>query len=107
MRILLAIALGLALIVTVFAVQNNQVATISFLFWSIEGSLALVLMLTLILGIIIGILLMIPGSVRNRMLVGSLRREVQTVRGERDSLAVSPLEPEPAEDRPEESTNLS
>ena len=67
MRIFFGVALILALLVTVFAVQNNQTITISFLFWSIEGSLALVLMITLVLGIVIGVLLMVPGSVRGRL----------------------------------------
>ena len=89
MRILFAVALVMALIVTIFAVQNNATTTIRFLFWSIDGSLALVLMLTLILGIIIGVLLMIPGSVRTRLKVGSLRRDVQTAVSERDSLAAA------------------
>ncbi len=70
MRIFFVFALVLALLVTVFAVQNNQPITISFLFWSIEGSLALLLMVTLVLGIVIGVLLMAQGSVRSRLQVG-------------------------------------
>jgi uncharacterized integral membrane protein len=79
MRIFFAVALILALLVTVFAVQNNQPITISFLFWSIEGSLALVLMITLVFGIVIGVLLMAPGSVRNRLQIGGLQRSVRSL----------------------------
>ncbi len=82
MRIFFAIALLLALLVTVFAVQNNQPITISFLFWSIEGSLALVLMVTLVLGIVIGVLLMAPGSVRSRLQVGGLQRSLRSLEQE-------------------------
>jgi len=107
MRIFFAVALILALLVTVFAVQNNQPITISFLFWSIEGSLALVLMITLVLGIVIGILLMAPGSVRNRLQIGGLQRSVRFLEQEKADTAASSLDlaqtepnpPEPAEDK--------
>jgi len=107
MRIFFAVALILALLVTVFAVQNNQPITISFLFWSIEGSLALVLMITLVLGIVIGVLLMAPGSVRNRLQIGGLQRTVRSLEQEKADTAASPLDlaqtepnpPEPTEDK--------
>ena len=47
MRLLFVLALMLALLVTVFAVQNNANIDVSFLFWGVAGSLALVLMITL------------------------------------------------------------
>jgi len=90
MRIFFAIALILALLVTVFAVQNNQAITISFLLWSIQGSLALVLMTTLVLGIVIGLLLMAPGSIRNRLQASSLQRTVRELEQEKASLASAP-----------------
>jgi uncharacterized integral membrane protein len=89
MRVFIAVALILALLVTVFAVQNNQPTPISFLFWSIEGSLALVLMITLVLGIVIGVLLMVPGSVRNRLQVGDLQRSVHSLEQEVASQAAA------------------
>ena len=99
MRIFFVVALILALLVTVFAVQNNQPITISFLFWSIEGSLALVLMVTLVLGIVIGVLLMAPGSVRSRLQIGGLQRSVRSLEQEKESIATEPpqSEAEPAE----------
>lgn len=86
MRIFFVVALILALLVTVFAVQNNQPITISFLFWSIDGSLALVLMITLVLGIVIGVLLMAPGSVRSRLRVGNLQRAARSMEVQSDSV---------------------
>ncbi len=77
MRALVVLALALALLVTIFAVQNYQVTPIQFLFWQVEGSLALVLMLTLILGILIGVLLMLPGSIRRRLEVAGLKRSLK------------------------------
>ncbi len=93
MRIFIAIALILALLVTVFAVQNNQPITINFLFWSIEGSLALVLMITLVLGIVVGVLLMAPGSIRSRIQVGGLQRAARSMELESDSAEAAPSQP--------------
>jgi len=87
MRIFFVVALILALLGTVFAVQNNQPITISFLFWSIDGSLALVLMTTLVLGIVIGVLLMAPGSVRGRLQVGGLQRSLRSLEQEQATAA--------------------
>ncbi len=87
MRIFFVVALILALLATVFAVQNNQPITMSFLFWSIDGSLALVLMITLVLGIVIGVLLMAPGSVRGRLQVGGLQRSLRSLEHENATVA--------------------
>ncbi len=89
MRIFFAAALILALLVTVFTVQNNQSIPISFLLWSIQGSLALVLMTTLVFGILIGILLMAPGSIRNRLQVSSLQRTVRELEQDKSTSAVA------------------
>lgn len=89
MRIFFAAALILALLVTVFTVQNNQSIPISFLLWSIQGSLALVLMTTLVFGILIGLLLMAPGSIRNRLQVSSLQRTVRELEQDKSTSAVA------------------
>jgi uncharacterized integral membrane protein len=108
MRIFFVVALILALLVTVFAVQNNQPITISFLFWSIDGSLALVLMVTLVMGIVIGVLLMAPGSVRSRFRAREFQRSVRALEEEQTAAAATaPREiaqpeaeqAEPAEDK--------
>ena len=99
MRALVALALILALLVTIFAVQNNAVTTIKFLSWSVEGSAALVLMITFALGIIIGALLMTPGSVRNRLRARELRRTVAAL--ERDAASTRTTEQAPLPATPE------
>ena len=100
MRIFFVVALILALLVTVFAVQNNQPITISFLLWSIDGSLALVLMITLVLGIVIGVLLMAPGSVRGRLQIGGLQRSLRSLEQE-NATAAEPISAEPIQSDPE------
>jgi uncharacterized integral membrane protein len=93
MRAIVALALILSLLVTIFAVQNNEPITVEFLFWSVSGSSALVWMITLILGIVIGVLLMIPGTVRNRLKVGELRRSVRSIEAEAEPPAVEESPP--------------
>ncbi|MFN2147260.1 MAG: lipopolysaccharide assembly LapA domain-containing protein [Anaerolineales bacterium] len=77
MRIFLVLALILSLLVTIFAVQNNASIEISFLRWNVTGSLALVLMLTLVLGILVGVMIMLPGSVRARLVARDERKRKQ------------------------------
>jgi uncharacterized integral membrane protein len=77
MRIYLILALILAIIVTIFAVQNNEAVDVSFLTFELSGSLALVLMLTLTVGIVIGILVSAPASLRRRLEISGLKKSVR------------------------------
>lgn len=86
MRVLIAVALILSLLVTIFAVQNNAATTVRFLFWSVDGSFALVLMVTLMTGILVGILLMVPGSVRHRLKAAELKRQLSAMDQEASQL---------------------
>ena len=71
----LILALILALLVTVFAVQNNAAIEITLLFWTIEGSMALALMITLAIGILIGLLVSSLPFLRQRVQVSALKRK--------------------------------
>ena len=93
MRALIALALILALLVTIFAVQNNADTTVKFLAWSVQGSAALVLMITLTVGIIVGLLLMIPGSARNRLKVSELNRQVKSLENDLRTARADALRP--------------
>lgn len=73
--IYLILALILALLVTIFAVQNNAAIEITLLFWTIEGSMALALMITLAIGILIGLLVSSLPFLRQRVQVSALKRK--------------------------------
>ena len=45
-------AIVLAIILTWFALANSQVVTVSILFWSIQVSLSLVMLLSMLIGVI-------------------------------------------------------
>jgi putative membrane protein len=104
------LALLLALVVTIFAVQNNEPTNITFITWETEGSLALVLMITFALGILIGLLVSTPGSIKRRLQFTDLKKHLQSLEKELEE-AVKPSEvaaeekpvTEPtAEEKPEE-----
>ncbi|NIM93286.1 MAG: DUF1049 domain-containing protein [Anaerolineales bacterium] len=82
MRIYLILALILAILVTIFAVQNNEVIDITFLAWTVQGSLALVLMITFALGIGIGLLISSPSAVRSRLQMRDLNKKLQSMEKE-------------------------
>ncbi len=101
MRFLILVALFLSLLVTIFAVQNNQPTTVKFLAWSVDGSSALVLMVTLILGILIGVMLMVPGSVRGRLRAGELRRSLRELEEQHPTPTDQPDSPPPTAEQPD------
>ena len=78
----LILALLLALVVTIFAVQNNASVDISFIAWKTTGSLALVLMITFALGILLGLLVSTPGSIRRRRQFADLKKQLQSLEKE-------------------------
>ena len=53
MQSFLIVALGLAILTVIFALQNAIPVGVTFLVWKFEGSLALVLMLTFTLGALV------------------------------------------------------
>ncbi len=55
---MLILIFALMLLVTgiVFGVQNTSLISLSFLVWTFEGSLAIVILITFLVGIIIGII---------------------------------------------------
>jgi putative membrane protein len=93
MRITLFLALLLALIVTVFAVQNFDTVEVNFLTWNLTGSLALVLLLTLSAGIAIGILVSAPTSLRRRRELGGLKKSMRKMEKELAMARQTPSEP--------------
>jgi len=74
--ILLILALAIAIIAVIFALQNTAAVTVSFFVWQFHESLALVLLLTVILGVLIGTLTILPGSIRSKWRLSSQRKKI-------------------------------
>jgi len=84
MIVTLILALAIAVVAVIFALQNSMLVTVSFFGYAIDGSLALFLLLTLVVGIVIGLLVMSPGAVKrslelrgHRKRIGGLEKEVE------------------------------
>ncbi len=92
MILLILLALLIALLAVVFALQNATMVTITFLAWQFQGSLALLLLLTLAVGFLIGWLAAMPSVVRHRLDKSGLRKQIaalqETLEEERTRLAV-------------------
>ncbi len=76
MPISILLALLIALVAVVFALQNATTVTIAFLAWHFDGSLALLLLLTLAVGFLIGWLAATPSLFRHRLEKKSLRKQI-------------------------------
>ncbi len=60
----LIVALLIAIVAVIFALQNTMTITISFLAWEVTGSLSLVLLVTLAIGVVIGLLFLAPSTIK-------------------------------------------
>ncbi len=107
---LLIIALLIAIVAVIFALQNTALIMVSFFAWQFEQSLALVLLLTVILGVLIGVLTILPGSIRSKWRLSSQKKKLdaleksllaeQTKREEVEKQLVLLQNPPPAEPEP-------
>lgn len=106
MQLMLILGIGFAIGAVAFALQNNVPVTVSFIVWSFEGSLAMVLLLALGLGALIAGLVSSPAMIRRQWTGTRLRRQVDGLEAEKSVLErrvgelereVAALAPTPAE----------
>lgn len=91
--ILLILALLIAIVAIIFALQNTAAVTVSFFVWQFHQSLALVLIVTAIVGVLIGILTVLPGSIRGkwrgvnqRKRIDALEKSLQSEKVQREEV---------------------
>jgi lipopolysaccharide assembly protein A len=86
MQIFIIIALFIAAIAIVFALQNFTPVLVNFLFWSTKDPLplALVLFISVTGGVLISLLASLPGMIRRRMTIGSQKKKLAALEKERD-----------------------
>jgi lipopolysaccharide assembly protein A len=78
----LILALVIAIIAVIFALQNSAVITISFFVWKVTGSLSLILLVTLAIGVLIGLLVLAPSAIKNSFQVSGHRKRIGTLEKE-------------------------
>ena len=85
MQIAIIAALVIAIVAVIFALQNLTAVGVSFLFWSIHGSLALVLLVTLAVGVLVGSLASLPGLIRGKWATSSQKKKLSGLEAERNN----------------------
>lgn len=82
MTVLLSLAIGfmLGLIALIFAFQNNDIVSLTFMNWNFESSLAIVVILSLLAGVLISTLLTIPGAIARSISMHSLKKENRSLK---------------------------
>lgn len=76
MQLLTIAAIGFAILASTFALQNNVPVTVSFLAWSFQGSLAVVLLMALAMGALILALVSTPSILKDRWTLNRQRRRI-------------------------------
>lgn len=78
----LIVALLIAVVAVIFALQNTMIVTISFFAWTVTGSLSLVLLITLAIGVVIGLLVLAPSAIKNTIQVSGHRKRISALEKE-------------------------
>jgi putative membrane protein len=81
MPYLLIVAVVLAAVTALFAIQNATVVAVSFLGWEWQASLALILILTLGIGILVGYLAGLPSAMKKGSELRQSRKRVRELEG--------------------------
>ncbi|MFW6359313.1 MAG: LapA family protein [Chroococcales cyanobacterium] len=76
LRSLVVLALVIALITVIFALQNATLVIVNFFAWEFEASLALVLICTLVVGVVIGLLVSVPSGLRHKLRANRYRKRL-------------------------------
>jgi GGDEF domain-containing protein len=77
MPFLVILALAIALLAVLFALQNTAPVAISFFAWSAQEPLALVLLITLAAGVIAGLLISVPSLIKRNIKLSHRQRELK------------------------------
>jgi putative membrane protein len=100
MQILIIFSLIIAFLAILFAVQNVEPVTITFLVWEIQGSLALVLFLTIVAGALISYLASMPGQIRSKRMIANQQKRIAEL--EEKTAAIQPPDEEPQDNEQRE-----
>lgn len=78
----LVLALILAIVAVIFALQNTAAVTLTFFAWEVGGSLSLVVLVTLVIGVLVGWLFVAPSLVKNSLQGSGQRKRIAALEKE-------------------------
>jgi uncharacterized integral membrane protein len=81
-QIFLLIAALIAVLAVIFALQNAVPITVSFLFWQVKSSLALILIVAFIAGLITSFLFNILSNIKRNRATASQEKEIEETKKE-------------------------
>ncbi|MEO5570990.1 MAG: LapA family protein [Bacteroidia bacterium] len=70
------IAVLIALLAVIFALQNSQMVMVKLYFWNVSGSMALIMLITLVIGMASGMLILFPNIYRNNSAIKSHKKKI-------------------------------
>lgn len=85
LRLSLILAMIIAVLAVIFALQNSVPIVINFLPWEFQGSLALILLITLVLGVLIGLLVSVPSIFRRSRRISHQTKIIEDLETDRKS----------------------
>jgi GGDEF domain-containing protein/uncharacterized integral membrane protein len=77
MRLFVVLALAIALLAVIFALQNTEMVAIDVLIWEVRSHLALVLLATLAIGVIIGLMVSVPAIIRGGWRLSRHQKQIE------------------------------
>ena len=77
MQLWLIMAIVIAMLVVIFALQNAIPITVSFLTWKFESSLALILLITIALGVLMSLLVSVPSKIKKIKIILNQKKKIQ------------------------------
>ena len=77
MQLWLIMAIVIAMLAVIFALQNAVPITVSFLIWKFESSLALILLITIALGVLMSLLVSIPSKIKKIKIILNQKKKIQ------------------------------
>ncbi len=86
MQLMVIIGIVIAIAGVAFALQNSVPVTVAFMFWSYDGSLAMIVLLALALGAVIIVLVSTPTALRTRWAANRQRKEIESLQQANASL---------------------
>ena len=98
MQFFLFLALLIAIVLVLFAVQNSAIVSISFLAFHFEGSLAFILVVVFASGFLSGILMSMPSILRKS---SALREQKRRVRQLEESMTKNATSHNPGQEKAE------
>ncbi len=77
MLILLILGVLIGGVSVIFALQNIATINVAFLFWHVEGSLSVILLLAIVAGMLVSALVSVPEVFRDQMKLRAMHKRVK------------------------------